>query len=231
MWSKMAYQICVALTTEGTTDIRFLENVIERTLWELAYSHLKQDVECVVNVLTIDKMGLSFDEYVKKAAKEALSQFGANTLAVHTDADRMTYKERRANKIDTIEAFLQKQNANEYCLLLTPVIPVRMIEAWLLADRDLLRQEIGTSLTDAELGIDGNPEDMASPKEKIEKSIQLARKNATHKNPVKSVEISDLYGILGQKLSIKKLEGLDSFCQFESEVLQTFRKMKLRMKE
>lgn len=226
----MAYQIYVALTTEGTTDIRFLENVIERTLWELACSHLEQEVECVVNVLTVDKAGLSFEEYVKKAAKEALSQFGANTLAVHTDADRMTYEERRTNKIVTVEEFLQEQNPNDYCLILTPVIPVRMIEAWMLSDRDLLRQEIGTSLTNAQLEIDGNPEIMASPKEKIENAIRLAREKATHRNPIKSVDISDLYGILGQKLSIEKLEGLDSFRKFEGEVLETFRKMGLRMK-
>ena len=226
----MAYQIFVALTTEGPTDNRFLETVVEKTFYELSCKHLEQEIECYVNILKVKKTGLDNDEYIKEAAKEAMSQLGATTLAVHADADKMTYEARRANKIATVEEFLKGQNPDDYCLLLTPVIPVRMIEAWMLADKDLLREEIGTTLTNAQLEIDGDAESMACPKEKIMKAIRLAQENASHKNPVKNIDISDLYEIIGQKLDITKLETLDSFRKFEGEVLETFKKLGLRVK-
>ena len=223
----MAYQICVALTTEGTTDINFLQNIVENLFVQIAFDHVRSETECIVNVVGVKKTGLSFAENVKEAAKEAHDIFGATTLAVHTDADKMTYDERRENNIAAAEAALQGLSSDEYCLLLTPVIPVRMIEAWMLADKDLLRSEFGTRLTDAQLGIDGNPEDMADPKAKIEDAIRIAKTQATHKNKANDVDISDLYAILGQKIPISKLETLSSFQRFEGEILETLTKLGL----
>lgn len=49
-----ARQVFVGFTTEGTTDVRFLEKIIERSFEEIAYE-CQGDVEPVVWPLVVDK--------------------------------------------------------------------------------------------------------------------------------------------------------------------------------
>lgn len=221
----MAYQVYIALTTEGITDLRFLQGLVERTFLEKSFDVCESDVEFTVSIMDVDKTGLSFVEYVEKAAKQALD-IGGMTMAVHTDADRMTYLERRDNKIVPAEQRLSELSSEDYCILLTPIIPVRMTEAWMLANRELLRSEIGTELTNAQLGIDGDPEQMADPKNKIIEAIRRAKNSEAPKQRVIVDDISELYSILGNKIDICDLERLDSFCRFETEIINTLQKLK-----
>lgn len=225
----MAYPILISLTVEGTTDTRFLEALMEPIFQEMALRYVEGDVDCTVFVQGRYDKSEGFTEGIVKASKEAMSIFGASTLAVHTDADKMTYDERRnTNFTDVLEKVRELDKA-EYCTVITPVIPVRMIEAWMLADRDLLRKELGTTMTNVQLDIDGNPEDFADPKSKIEEAIRKAEENATHKKPANRVTIADLYQIIGKSVSIEKLEQMDSFRRFEGEILFTFREIGLRV--
>lgn len=226
----MSQPIFIALTVEGTTDTRFLESILESVFQELALNHLDADVECEVSVLGRYDKSEGFCSGVIKASKMSRSEsLWADTLAVHTDADKMTYDERRNTNFDSVFEKLKNVNPEEYCTVITPIIPVRMIEAWMLADCDLLRQEIGTSLTKAQLGIDGNPESFADPKSKVEDAIRIAEESATHKRPTNKISIGELYQIIGKKISLERLEQLSSFQRFEQEVLNTFKEIGLRV--
>lgn len=225
----MAYPIYVALTVEGTTDTRFLESLLYLVFQELALNHVKEDVDCVVSVLGRYDKSRGFSNGVIKASKDAMAEFGATALAVHTDADKMTYDERRTTNFTNVFREIKTLSASDYCKIITPVIPVKMIEAWMLADCDLIRQELGTSLTNAQLGIDGDPEKFADPKAKIESAIRKASQNATHKKPVKGVTIDDLYQIVGMKISLNSLEQLSSFRKFEQEILTSFSEIGLKV--
>lgn len=226
----MAYPILIVLTVEGTTDSSFLEALLEPVFQEMALRHVEDDVDCSVYGLGRYDKSEGFTEGVVKASEEAMCNYGASTLAVHTDADRMTYDERRNSNFVSVFETVKHLDNNEYCTIITPVIPVKMIEAWMLADRDLLRKELGTTMTDAQLEIDGNPEHFADPKAKIENAIRMAKENATHKKPAININISDLYQIIGKSISLDKLEQMNSFRRFEGEILTTFKEIGLRVR-
>lgn len=220
----MAYTIIVGLTTEGSTDVRFLETIVERA-FETVALECQKDVEIISQTLETTKVGKgSFADYVVEASKEALRS-GVTTVAVHSDADKNTYDDRKKYNFEPALAAVNALEDDEACKLITPIIPVRMIEAWMLADKDLLRLEIGTKLSDHDLGIDGAPENIADPKEKITVAIRTANENSTHKNPVRKVDISDLYDILGQKLDPSQLVHLESYRRFLDEIRATYREL------
>ena len=220
----MAHQIFVALTTEGTTDVRFLENIVQQA-FEYVASECSRDIDIISYTLETTKVGKdSFADYVVAAAREGLTA-GATTIAVHSDSDRNTYDERKAYNFVPVQEAVNALSDDEACKLITPIIPVRMIEAWMLADKPLLKIEIGTTLSDHDLGIDGNPEQMADPKERITVAIRTANDRATHKSPVRNVDISDLYEILGQSLEPEKLMSLESYQRFLDEIRATYREI------
>lgn len=195
----------------------------------MAMRYVTDDVDCLVSVQGRYDKSEGFSTGVIKASKEAMEIFGATTLAVHADADTLSYEERRDTNFAKLLETVKNLDSEKYCTVITPVIPVRMIEAWMLADRDLLRKELGTSMTNAQLEIDGDPESFADPKQKIVEAIRKASENATHKKPVNKIDISDLYQIMGKKLGLDQLERLDSFKKFEQEILTTFKNIGLRV--
>lgn len=215
----MGKQIVIGLITEGPTDIRFLESIVRRTFEHIAFE-CTQDVDIFVHTLKISKIGLPFVDYIKKAANDGIVSLGIMTLAVHTDSDRDTYEERMNNKIVPAQNVLNELNDN-YCKLLTPVIPVRMIEAWMLADKGLLKKEIGTDKSDDELGINRLPETIADPKFVIENAIRIATEHLPKRR--QKLSISDLYAIIGDTIGIAKLERLDSYRRLQDAVRNTYR--------
>lgn len=214
----MARQIYIGLATEGSTDRRFLAGIVERTFQHIALSECRQDIDIFIEALNTSKIDLDFPEFVKCACFDGVRQFGMMSLAIHTDADRDSYEARKAHKIEPAQNLLDSLDEN-YCKLLTPVIPVRMIEAWMLADKELLKAEIGTKKSDNELGIDRAPEAMADPKQAIVDAIRIATENLPKRR--QRLCIGDLYSIIGDKVSIESLEKLDSYRRFEDEVRST----------
>lgn len=215
----MSKKIIVGLITEGPTDIRFLESIVRRTFEDIAFECL-QDIDVSVHTLKTSKVGLSFVEYIMKASNDGVTSFDIMTLTIHTDADRDTYDERINNKIIPAQTALNGMN-DDYCKLLTPVIPIRMIEAWMLADKELLKSEIGTSKSDNDLGINRNPEKIADPKSVIEKAIRIATEHLPRRR--QRLSISELYAIIGDTVSITELTKLDSYRKFQEAVRNTYR--------
>lgn len=214
----MSKQIIIGLITEGPTDIRFLESIVRRTFEDIAFE-CTQDIDIFVHTLKTPKIG-SFIEYTKNASNDGIESYGIMTLAVHTDADRDTYEERINNKIIPAQNALNELN-NDYCKLLTPIIPVRMIEAWMLADKELLKTEIGTTKSDSDLGINRDPETIANPKHAIEEAIRMAMDHLPKRR--RKLSIAELYAIIGDTISIQELKKLDSYRKFQDAVRNTYR--------
>lgn len=84
----------------------------------------------------------------------------------------------------------------------------------MLADKPLFKKYIGSKLTDAELGLDGNPESFTHPKEKIEVAIARSRAELPKKIRYK-LKIDDMYSILGEAIQIEKLSSFRSFQDFD----------------
>jgi hypothetical protein len=155
----MSNFILAGLFTEGTTDDRFLLSVLERTLEDVAFD-CTGDIETRVEAISINKKDLSFNDQVLEASKEAFEKFGILLLFVHTDADDVNDEVIFKSKILPAQKLLLEQDVDSYCIHMIPVVPVQMTESWMIADRNLLKSEIGIVKTDAELGINQNPESL-----------------------------------------------------------------------
>jgi hypothetical protein len=210
----MSNILTIGYITEGTTDVRFLDNIIERTFSEAAMG-----CKGVIEVYTpqhIPSQGKTFKEKVLQAARIA-NQQGLMVLCVHTDADDSSdEKARTARILPSFEAVLETEEEN-ICKNLLAIVPIQMTEAWLLTDEEALLDAMMSTQPLRELGIEYAPERYSNPKAKIEEAIRYAHQNRPKRHR-QQILISDLYGPIGQQCDLKKLRRLHSFQKFEEEV-------------
>lgn len=216
----MAQQIFIGFIVEGTTDSRFLESVVKRTFDDIAFE-CTCEIETFLQLIDVDKSGLSFIEFVEKASRIGFEEYSIMVLCVHSDADDKTDAATYRDRIIPAKEYLCKRDQKRYCTLLAPLVPVRMMESWMLADKELLKREIGTNKTDNDLGIDKKPETYQDPKEIINNAIRIAQMDLSKRR--RKLSIGELYQTIGQKVSLVELDKLDSYRKFKAEVRDTYR--------
>lgn len=215
----MTKQIFIGLYTEGTTDERFLQSVVRKVFDEIAFEAVG-DFDFYIEILKIERQGLNFTEQVLRASKQGLDDFGISFLCLHKDADDKTDQRAFLNSIDPAIAEIQRQG-NDYCKVIISIVPVHMTEAWLLADKNLFKQHLGTNLSDHDLDLVQNPEEFANPKQKIESAIRTAMEGRTKKRR-RQLTISELYMPLGDQIETEHLEKLNSYRKFKASVRKAF---------
>ena len=220
----MSNFILTGLFTEGTTDNRFLESVVKRTLEEVALD-CTGDIDVELEIIKIDKKDLSFSDQVLEASKYAFQKFSILLLFVHTDSDDTNDELIFASKIGPAQKKLSDQNRSSYCKEMIAIVPIHMTEAWMIADRELLKSEIGIDKSDAELGIHLNPERLKNPKKIIEEIIRLSKEDLTKRRRNNGLNISDLYQIMGQKIELSELEKLTSYLKFKNSLIDKLKKL------
>lgn len=220
----MNRQIFIGIMTEGITDVRFLQSVVKRTFDNIAFEECSGEFENVIIPISTEKAGLGFVEQVVEASRKGIEENGIMILCVHVDADNESDNNVFQHKINPSIAALQFKNEVEYCKILTYVVPVQMIEAWMLADKELFKREIGTDKIDNELRINKHPEHISDPKSVIEQAIRIARQTLT-KRRRSDLTIGELYLPIGQKIAIKKLDTLPSFLKFKDSIREAFRQL------
>jgi Domain of unknown function (DUF4276) len=214
----MNRQVIIGFSTEGSTDFRFLESIIQRTFEDVAFDCTGQ-IE-VLPVQYIPKTSGTFIELVKNAALEG-DKLGISVLCIHTDADAPEDTEVLKNKINP--AFSEILASPEViCKNLVAIIPIQMTEAWMLADTELLKSEIGSSKQDSDLKLDRKPESIADPKMVIAEAIVIARSNLT-KLRRRQLNVGELYQPIGQKIDLTKLKSLKSYQKFRDAVKNAYR--------
>ena len=219
----MSNFILAGLFTEGTTDNRFLSSVVQRTLEEVAYD-CTGDIETKVEIIAIKKTGLNFNEQVLEASRYAFEKFGITLLFVHTDSDLPSDELIFQTKIIPAQKTLLEQD-NNYCKNMIAIVPIQMSESWMIADKELLKDEIGIEKSDAELEIHLNPESITNPKSIIENIIRLSKEELTKRKRNKGLVISDLYQIIGQKIEISELDKLSSYMKFKTSLINKLREL------
>jgi hypothetical protein len=219
----MGRLIFVGLFTEGTTDIRFLESIVKKTLDDIAFD-CKGQVETEVLTIKINKKKLGFVDQVSTASKTSMMDYGISILCVHTDADN-NLPRIIETKVNPAIQNIETSPESTYCKTIVFIIPVQMVESWMLADKNLFKSEINTNYSDNELGIANNPEDLTNPKLTIENAIRITKANSIKRKRGKGISIADLYQIIGQKLEIQHLEALPSFVTFKQGLKAAFQKL------
>ncbi len=219
-------QIFVGLFTEGSTDVRFLESIVKNTLHSLAYDECTVEIDIEVVPLGVATKGLKFNEKIIEASKKGIDDFGMTMLCVQADSDNKTLEKAYSERIRPALAELAKLSTIDYCQVVVPIVPIQETEAWMLADTELLKQEIGTDKSDTELGINRPPESISDPKQVIIDAIRIAREGMTRRRR-NDLSISDLYLPIGQAIELDKLESLASYQDFKENIRKAFRQLNL----
>jgi hypothetical protein len=219
----MERQIYVGLFTEGSIDQRYLIPIVECLLADLSYQS-RGDIVFQVFPIPVSKSGLDFPEQVLAAAKAAHQEWGAHLLCVHTDADNEVSTRAYQTKIAPALSQLAQQPDQAFSKMLMALVPVYETEAWMLADLDLLKSEIGTELSGQDLGLARPPERIARPKEAIAEAIRRAQAHRPRRHRYQ-VQIDELYAALGPQTELKKLAQLPSFRDFEQNLRAALQKL------
>lgn len=217
----MSNIITIGLATEGPTDIRFLHNIVLRTFEEVAFE-CQGEIE-VFEPIILGKTSGTFIEAVIEIAKSAKRQ-GIMALCIHSDADASDDRVIRTTKFKPAKEALALTGEDQACNNLVAIIPVRMTEAWMLADQEVLLEELGTDKSINELGLDRPSEQIVDPKDSITQAIRIAFEHLPRRRRP-DLKIGDLYLPLGQKIRLSELERLNSFRAFKEEVRESFKKL------
>jgi hypothetical protein len=218
-------ELNIGLIAEGPTDIRFLESVIRRTYENVISEH---NISIIITLYPLNRnnyKSIKFVDIVKESSKDGFDRFGVQILCVHTDADSKDASQAYKNKINPSIIAISKLG-EEFCKNIVAVVPIQMSEAWMLADFELLKKEIGTTKSNEELKLKKKPEEYTDPKIIIEESIRISRADSP-KRRRKDLKISDLYRPLGAKISLNKLERLESYIDFKRNVIESLKKLAL----
>lgn len=218
-------QLFVGLIAEGTTDIRFLKTVIFKSIQELSWQCDSQ-IE-IFDIREIPAKGNTFSDKMLVASRLAWQEYGISVLCIHADSDARSIDDVMKHKFSPFLKSLEKMPEDEYCKLIIPTIPIQMIESWMLADKALLKQLINANdKSDIALGIEKDPEHYADPKTVIENAIRISMLNQSKKKR-DQICISDLYELLGNRLTLEKLRSIPSFSRFEEDVINVFKALRL----
>jgi hypothetical protein len=215
----MSNILTIAYCVEGTTDGRFLESIISRTFEDLA-------LECDGQIEVFDPIPIplhkqdGFAAGVLAAAGEAF-RVGINVLCLHVDADDDDDTSAMEHRIKP--AFAGVATAARVCNNLVAIIPIQMSEAWMLAEIGLLKEEIGTALSDQDLGLTRAPESIADPKEVIINAVRIAQQDLPRRRD--RITIADLYRPIGQKVSLERLQQLSSYAKFRAAVTEAYKRL------
>ena len=144
-------------------------------------------------------------------------------MCIHVDADDRTDTKAFNERINPAFEAIRKAET-ELCKNLVAIVPVQMTEAWMLADKELLKRQLGTNKNDEELGINKNPEDFSDPKHIIESAIRVARNQKPQRRRCE-LTISELYQPIGQQIKLNKLDTLPSYQKFKEAVRNSFKQL------
>ncbi len=218
----MIHNVLAGFFAEGNTDHRFLGTVIRRVFENVALE-FNDPVE-ILDVVRLDSSAGGFVEQAVDVARRGLFDYGISVLCIHTDADQETNAVAMANKINP--ALQVIASADDVCKIIVPVIPVHMMEAWMLADTELLKKQIGSPKTDQQLGLHRHPETIANPKAVIEEAIRIAREDMPKRRRTE-LKRNDLYQPIGSAISLDKLAYLPSYQVFCENARQAFRALNI----
>lgn len=219
----MPIQLYIGFTVEGTTDTRFLTQIIQNVFEETAFDCRTDVVIEDVRLVNVPKEG--FTETMLSASKKALAEYGMSVLCIHADSDARDIANVIEFKFTPFTTALHSLSDDEYCKTIVPVIPIQMTEAWMIADKELLKSKIAAQeKQDIDLGLERAPESYANPKHVIIEAIRIAQTGKT-KRRRKDLTINDLYAEMGQTISLQRLRELPSFQHFEENVRSAFRSL------
>jgi len=212
--------LSLALYCEGNTDKHFLPKIIERTAEKIILSTARN----YVDILPVTIKDVEKQEQGKDILQAAVQAYGYDVLIVHKDADNRTYEETKGFCIEPGCRLVQKSN-EDVCKKLVPIIPVREVEARMIADREILRDllEIKERLQNLHLPkrailVESDPD----PKATLNRVIAKAESERRRK-----IERKEFYEALALEVRLERLELVPAYRKFFDALSETFRELNI----
>ena len=197
----MAQQVLFGVYTEGPTDDRYYPTLLRRYIIHLCLEN-GVDTE-IMQPLRIERKSGSFLEQMEKVEAEFR---GLQYIFVHNDADRRTTDNVIENKW---QPWMERCEQPKKWI---PVIPVRMLETWLLTDKKALADTFiidPNKLTEILGSV--NPERIPDPKAKLSEIVRAGKQRRT----------TGYEENLAQRTRFSELEKLPSFQSLREHLMKT----------
>jgi hypothetical protein len=212
----------LALYAEGPSDTHFLPPIIQRTSAALL-ARFALNMVGISDPLIIAKKHGDLDRCILQASQEACH---CHALLVHNDADRLEYNEAKRQRFEP-GLQLVRTCGGEVCQHLVPVIPVRMIEAWMLADSNALKNVLGTNLDQQTLGLPRRAalvETIADPKYRLNEIIRKinAAAGSRRRQPI---NLNAKLEPLARQVDLNRLFEVPSYRAFVNDLTKTLEQL------
>src|SRR5579884_4297501 len=205
--------LSLALYCEGNTDRDFLPIIIQRTAQDI----LNKRARGYVEALAVDVIDANKQKDGKDILEAAIKTYGYHALVVHKDADSRTYKETREQCFEP--GYLLVQNNRDIaCEYVIPIIPVREVEAWMIADHEILRQILVLQERLQNLGLPKRAalvENDPDPKITFNKVVSRASKERRLR-----ISRESLYTTLAEQIRLERLAQVAAYQKFLGELSQ-----------
>ena len=215
--------LVLALYAEGSTDNRFLPPIIQRTA-ERIITEYGQDLVDVSELVIVPKQQCQHrEECILNAARHV---HHCHALIVHSDADGRTLDRALSERIQPGFDLVYRTD-KAACKHLVPVIPVQMIEAWMLADHGALCAVIGTDLSPQKLGLPNRPTEVerdANPKQTLREVIQKAVSHRPRRR--RQFDFSNHQEYLAHMINLDTLNSVPSYREFVVNFKKTLAELK-----
>lgn len=214
----------LALYCEGPTDQLFLSIIIQRTSRKILEQYGQRSINIPrVERIEINKTGLRQDECVWQAACKATKY---HILIVHCDADRSTGERAFSERFQPGYERVQ-QTAGKVCKNLLAIIPIRMTEAWMLADHEAWRDVVETDLRIQELGLPRRArqvESIGDPKQTLKQVLQRIYSDKARRH--RQTDIVVLYEPLANAIRLERLNEVPAYYKFREDLIRALSNLK-----
>lgn len=195
--------VSVGLFAEGSSDYRFLGELLPRLIRDVAHERFGPDFELWEPVIPLDAPGRSRRAKIAAAIDPAWDE--CTLFVVHADGNGDPHR-ARAQQIAPGLALAAERHPD---LVAVGCVPVREIEAWLLADaRPWTSMRHGQ--TEVQVRLPDDPEAVADPK-------RVLRQLVTAVGRRRRLE-EDIYAQLGRLVSLDALDRLPAARRFRDDL-------------
>ncbi len=201
--------LVLGLYAEGSTDYDFLPPVIRETAMQVLAQHERSGMDTLV--LPLEPLKDPRKNRNKSILHAVRNAYGYHALIFHTDADDDT-RDRALSERFQPACKLVDRAKGQVCKVLVPIIPVQAIEAWMLADYELLLKEIGTDMSVHDLGIPEKAkhvEQISKPKQRLEEVVRIAYAGRSRRH--RKIDTRSLYKPIGEQISLERLKEVPAY--------------------
>lgn len=194
--------VTVAYLGEGPTDERFLGKIIERTLYDIiakSYTDLQVYVPYFAGKSSLKNLKYQLTDIL-----------GFTVICIHADADNATPKRALEERVQPLVELILEHRPEQKTV---PIVPVYMVEAWMLADSAALKEELSTDRSYQELGIKIPVESITDPKKALQGAIHIIDQALPPKQRGQNT-LGSLYEELSNNIDLHELKKLPSYQAF-----------------